>query len=258
MKPALLLLAAALPAAAQPKLLINAQVDARAAAAGLEREFRSLLTTQPQPAWIGYAVPSVRSYNLGCDYVSPGGRTAPGVIHLEPPDQAVILFRIVGGAVERLRLLSPDCEIDAGGVSLHWLTDVRPADSVALLSSIDRNQAVMAIAMHADPAADAALERLVAAGQPEAVRRRAAFWLGAARGRHGLDLVKQLLATESSAAVRERAILGIAGSSEPEAVDLLISVARQDREARVRRQAMNAIGRSRDPRASAFLEAVLR
>jgi len=257
-KPALLLLAAALPAAAQPKLLINAQVDARAAAAGLEREFRSLLTTQPQPAWIGYAVPSVRSYNLGCDYVSPGGRTAPGVIHLEPPDQAVILFRIVGGAVERLRLLSPDCEIDAGGVSLHWLTDVRPADSVALLSSIDRNQAVMAIAMHADPAADAALERLVAAGQPEAVRRRAAFWLGAARGRHGLDLVKQLLATESSAAVRERAILGIAGSSEPEAVDLLISVARQDREARVRRQAMNAIGRSRDPRASAFLEAVLR
>jgi len=257
-KPALLLLAAALPAAAQPKLLINAQVDTRAAAAGLEREFRSLLTAQPQPAWIGYAVPSVRSYNLGCDYVSDGGRSAPGVVHLEPPDRAVMLFRIVGGAVERLRVLSPDCEIDAGGVPLHWLTDVRPADSVALLSTIDRNQAVMAIAMHADPAADAALERLVAAGQPEAVRRRAAFWLGAARGRRGLDTVKQLLATESSAAVRERAILGVAGSSEPEAVDLLISVARQDREARVRRQAMNALGRSRDPRARAFLEDVLR
>jgi hypothetical protein len=257
-KPAILLFAAALTASAQPKLLINAQVDTRAAAAGLEPEFQSLLAVQPQPAWIGYSVPSVRSYNLGCDYVSPGGRTAPGVVHLEPPDQAVMLFRIVGGAVDRLRVLSPDCEIDAGGVPLHWLTGVRPADSVALLSAIDRNQAVMAIGMHADPAADAALERLVAAGQPEAVRRRAAFWLGAARGRQGLDAVKRLLANETSPAVRERAILGAGASREPEAVDLLISVARQDREARVRRQAMNAIGRSQDPRARAFLENVLR
>jgi hypothetical protein len=254
----LLLLATALPVVAQPKLLINAQVDTRAAAAGLEREFQSLLAGQPQPAWIGYTVPSVRAYNLGCDYVSSGGRTAPGVVHLEPPDQAVMLFRIVGEAVDRLRVLSPDCEIDAGGVPLHWLTDVRPADSVALLSTIDRNQAVMAIAMHADPAADTALEKLVAGAQPEATRRRAVFWIGAARGRHGLDIVKQLLATDPSPAVRERAILGIAGSREPEAVDLLISTARQDREARVRRQAMNAIGRSRDPRARAFLENVLR
>ena len=99
------MLAAALPAAAQPKLLINAQVDTRAAAAGLEREFQSLLAAQPQPAWIGYEVPSVRAYNLGCDYVSPGGRTAPGVVHLEPPDQAVMLFRIVAGAVDRIRVL---------------------------------------------------------------------------------------------------------------------------------------------------------
>jgi HEAT repeats len=255
---ALLLLAAALPAAAQPKLLINAQVDTRAVAAGLEREFQSLLSAQPQPAWIGYAVPSIRSYNLGCDYVSPGGRTAPGVVHLEPPDQAVMLFRVVGGAVDRIRVLSPDCEIDAGGVPVHWLTGIRPAESVALLSSIDRNQAVMAIAMHADPAADAALEKLIASTQPDAVRRRAAYWIGAARGRHGLDVVKQILSTESSPAVRERAIEGIGASREPEALDLLISTARQDHEARVRRQAMNAIGRSRDPRAQAFLESVLR
>ena len=258
MRSALILLAAALPAIAQPKLLVNGQVDTRAAAAGLEREFQSLLSVEPQPAWIGYAVPSVRGYNLGCDYVSPDGRSAPGVVHLEPPDQAVMLFRIVGGAVDRMRVLSPDCEIDAGGVPVHWLTGVRPAESVALLSTIDRNQAVMAIAMHADAAADAALEKLVAGTEPEAVRRRAAFWIGAARGRHGLDVVKQLLATDPSPAVRERAILGVSGSREPEAVDLLISTARQDREPRVRRQAMNAIGRSRDPRARAFLENVLR
>jgi len=251
-------LLAVLPAAAQPKLLINAQLDTRSAAAGLDREFRSLLTVQPQPAWIAYAVPSVRSYNLGCEYVSPGGRTAPGVVHLEPPQEAILLFRVVSGAIDRVRTLSPDCEIDAGGVPVHWLTDIRPAESVALLAALDRQETITAIAMHADASADAALERLAASDHAESVRRRAVYWIGAARGRHGLDTVKQFLATESDTALRERAISGVAASSDPQAIDLLISVARQDKDMRVRRQAMNAIGRSRDPKAQAFLEQVLK
>jgi hypothetical protein len=252
------LLATVLPAVAQPKLLINAQVDTRSAGGGLEVVFRGLLAAQPQPAWIGYTVPSIRSYNLGCEYVSPGGRTAPGVVHLEPPDQAVILFRIVSGAVDRIRALSPDCEIDAAGVPVHWLTDVRPADSVALLATFDMNQALTAIAMHADPAADAALERFVAAGQPETARWRAAFWLGAARGQRGLDIVKELLAKDASEPLRRQAISGLAANRQPAALDLLISIARTDRDPQIRKQAFNAIGRSRDPRAQAFLEDVLK
>ena len=55
MKRALLSLAIALPLAAQPKLLVNAQVDTRSAAAGLEQQFRPLVTAQPQPAWIAYS-----------------------------------------------------------------------------------------------------------------------------------------------------------------------------------------------------------
>jgi HEAT repeat protein len=247
-----------LPLAAQPKLLINAQLDTRSASAGLDREFRSLLIAQPQPAWIAYSVPSIRSYNLGCEYVSPGGRTAPGVVHLEPPQEAVFLFRVVGGAVDRVRVLSPDCEIDAGGVPFHWLTNVRPAESVALLAAIDREETIVAIAMHADGSADAALERLLANNHSDAIRRRAAFWIGAARGSHGLETVKRLLATESDVVLRERAISGVAASSDPGAVDLLISVARTDKDMRVRRQAMNAIGRSHDPRAQAFIEQVLK
>ena len=45
---------AVLPLAAQPKLLVNAQTDTRSAAAGLEREVKTLQSAQPQPAWIGY------------------------------------------------------------------------------------------------------------------------------------------------------------------------------------------------------------
>lgn len=254
----LLGLLAALPVLAQPKLLINAQLDTRSAGTGLEREFRELLSTQPQPAWIGYSVPFNRSFNLGCEYVSPEGRSVPGVVHLEPPAEAVLLFRVVDGAVDRVRALSPDCEIDSGGVPFHWLTGVKPAESVALLETIGRRETIRAIALHADTAADRALERLIGVGQPDAVRRQAAFWIGAARGRPGLDTLKRLLAAEPDPMLRERAVAGLAASHEPGALDLLISVARGDHDLRVRRQAMNAVGRSGDPRAQAFLEDVLK
>jgi hypothetical protein len=258
-KQALWFFLTALPAAAQPKLLINAQVDTRSAAAGLESVFRPLVTAQPAAtAWIGYEVPSVRTYNLGCEYVSPGGWTVPGVVHLEPPDHAVILFRVQNGTVNRMRALSPDCQIDAGGVPLHWLTDVRPADSVALLSTLDFDQSPFAIALHADPSADAALERMVTSSQPEPLRRQAAYWLGAARGKRGFDDARNLVDHDPSRAVRQRAVDGIAASQQPEALDTLIAIARQEGDANVRRQAVNAISRSHDPRAEAFLEQVLR
>jgi HEAT repeat protein len=253
-----LLFAVALPVFAQPRLLINAQLDTRPADAGLEREFRALLAAQPQPAWIAYSVPFNRSFNLGCEYVSPEGRSVPGVVHLEPPADAVLLFRVVEAAVDRVRELSPDCEIDAGGVPFHWLTGVNPAESVALLEAINRQGVIRAIALHADASADLALERLTGTGQPDAVRRQAAFWIGAARGHRGVETLKRLLAMETDFRIRERAVAGLAASHEPGALDLLISVARDDRDLRVRRQAMNAIGNSIDPRAQAFLEGVLK
>ena len=136
MRLALWLAAAALPLAAQPKLLVNAQVDTRSAATGLEREFKTLASAQPQPAWIGYTAPVLEGHSLGCELVSPNGWWAPGVVHLEPPDHMVVLLRVESGAVERVRAISPDCEIDGGGAPVHWLTDVRPAESVAMLSAM--------------------------------------------------------------------------------------------------------------------------
>ncbi len=242
-------MAAALPLAAQPKLLTNAKVDTRSAAGGLEHEFRQLTAAQPQPSWIAWTVPSVRGHNMGCDYVRGESGSAPGVVHLEPPDHVVILFRVEANAVDRIRALSPDCEIDAGGVAVHWLTDVPPAQSVALLATfvpqrdLDGNGAVSAIGMHADPAADTALERFVAPDQPEWLRQRAAGAIGSARGHHGLEVLKNLIANDPSENVRQRAISGLSSSKEPEALDLLVEIARSDRNPRMRSQAISALSR---------------
>jgi HEAT repeat protein len=170
MKRALWLLAASLPLAGQPKLLVNAQVDTRPVPAGLDQEVRKLIATAARPVWIGYSVPASRTARLGCG--SP-----PGVAHLEPPEQTVILFRAEANAVEQIRALSADCEIDAGGVQVHWLTGVKPSESVALLAAfaMDRDsrlqrQAISALTEVSEGVP--ALIQLVKSAPDAAVRRQ--------------------------------------------------------------------------------------
>ncbi len=260
MKSALCLLAAALPLTAQPKLLINAQTDTRAAAGALDRVFRELTAAQPQPAWIAYSVPVVRGYGLGCEYVRDDFHTA-GVVHLEPPAEVVILYRVEANAVTRIRSLSPDCEIDAGGLPVHWLTGVDPARSVALLASFldarDRlgDSMVSAIASHAGPAAEEALDRFAAAGQPLSLRRRALFAM-ARRGPHGFEALKKVLVSDPDERIRERAVTAIAESEEPGAASLLLETARTASDSRLRAQAVGALARKPSPQNAGILAGI--
>ncbi|HZT29988.1 MAG TPA: HEAT repeat domain-containing protein [Bryobacteraceae bacterium] len=212
----------------------------RSAASGLEPAFRNLLQTQP--AWIGYTVPAVAGRNQTCDWAQ--GVRAPGPVRLEPPEQVQILFRVAQKQVEKIRAFSADCELDTGGLPLYWLKDARPAESVALLSSFAAGEerlsgeAVTAIAQHADPSADQALDRFAAASQPERLREKAIFWLGASRGRHGFEEVRRIVHQDAGERIRERAIFALSVSREPESVPELIRLAREDPSARVRGQAL--------------------
>ncbi len=225
------LVAAVLPAAGasgeQPSVR-NAQIQTRSAAAGLEKEFKALLAGHSEPAWVGYAVALISGRHQMCCYDSWDGWSTgccggcrlegskntsmninsgegpgqAGLVWLEGPSHFFVLFRIAQKRVDKIRSYSEDCELDAGGLPFIWLMDVRPAESVALLSAFvtaadiesDRDDhiaqsALAAIALHADPAADRAFEGFVAGSQPEALRGKAAFWLGAARGKPGFALL---------------------------------------------------------------------
>jgi hypothetical protein len=262
-RPLWLILAATLPLAAQPKLPANARLDTRSAAQGLQREFEALLAATPQPAWIAYSVPSTRTRALGCEFVSGDGAWwSTGTVHLEPPSQAFILYRVVAGAVERIRALSPDCQIDPGEAPFHWLTDVRPAESVALLAGFATREspiasAVSAIAVHGDPAADQALDRFAAAGQLDSLRQRAIAQLGPARGRHGFETLKGLIESDPDERIRTRAISALGSSQEPASLDLLISLAQTGKDAATRAQAVRELGGQREPKAVAAIGAVL-
>lgn len=199
---ALWALLAGLPLAAPPKLLINARVETGSAASGLDRVFRPLVSAQAQPGWIGYTVPLVRGYNLGCEVVSPDGGTPPGVVHLEPPDRAVILFRAEAGAVIRIRVLSPDCEIDAGGLAVHWLEDVRPADSTALLRTF----------------ATAKPPGIEAKSREEDLRAGAVAALAVSDEPGALDVLITLARTDENRRIRRRSVAALARSKDPRAV----------------------------------------
>ena len=266
-------------------------MDARSAAAGLEKEFRGLETVQPQPAWIAYTAPAARSRQFGCDSYWRDGETivAGGTVHLEPPLEVMVLFRVEGNQVGRIRTLAPDCDIDAGGAPFHWLSDVKPAESVALLSRFATasermsGSAIAAIALHADASAEAALDSFVAPDRPEGlrlkaihwlnrldrvislarndrsprVRGQALSWLGQKAGKEAVGVITGAIDNDPERDVKRRAVAALRQLPNGEGIPLLIQVARTNRDPDVRKQAMALLGQSRDPRALAFFEQVL-
>jgi hypothetical protein len=272
---------------AQQPRIANARVTAQPAESPFAQSFRALVSRQADVAWLGYAVPVVDSERIMCCFggdttwingnvvMSDGGgccracrlepsadgtsmaTRAPGatgggatknVVRLDGSDRMIVLFRVADRAVDRIRVFSEDCELDAGGRAVTWLESVRPADSIALLESFatpadgrrDRitDGAITAIALHGDTAADTSLERLVAQNQPEAVRKKVTFWLGNTRGARGLVTLRRVLGEDPSAEVQKAAVFGVSQSKEGGAFDVLLGLARTDPSPRIRGEAV--------------------
>ena len=271
--------ALALGTAVQPRVT-NGRLNAQPAGANLDATFRRLVAAQSEAAWIGYAVAAVnrnegRACCTGDTWISDGmvftnGRLAtcglepssssttrrpadqPALmqnpVRLEGPDSIVVLFRVEEKAVQRIRIVSPDCELDAGGRTVQWLDGVSAPDSIKLLSTFvsrtaaksDRltDVAVSAIAMHRDDAADVELERLAGSENPEFVRKKVTFWLGNARGKRGFDVVKKVATNDPSVDVRKSAMMALSQSTDDQSIPELIRFARNDASSVVRGEAI--------------------
>jgi HEAT repeat protein len=173
------------------------------------------------------------------------------------------MLRVDQGAVTRIRYVSPDCEIDAGGVPMHWLTDVQPAQSVALLAALvgerepGSSSAMGAIAVHADASADQALGRLAGAQEPLSIRQRAVSLLATERGHHGFEVVKGLIANDADERIKERAVQSLGNSKDPGALDLLLETARRNGNPKLRAQAIGALVRRPEPKILDALKAAI-
>ena len=54
---------------------------------------------------------------------------------LEPASELTILVRVDNRRIDRLQTVTPDCEVDAGGLPVVWLEGVIPAQSAAWLTA---------------------------------------------------------------------------------------------------------------------------
>jgi hypothetical protein len=276
----------------QPAPIQHGHLRSETAAAGLEKTISRLLSPGGPPSWIGWSEPMVEHRYQCCFETSrdwdrsPCGRCFLDDDHrntanidsnsddcggLDVSRTLLVFVRFEERQPSRVRTFSQDCAVDAGDQSVAWLSGVAPAESVAFLEKIagspgfergsaerTRSAAVAAIAMHDDPSADAALERLVAPGKPDAVRRQATFWLGNARGRRGYEILRQLARSDSSDELRKHVTFALSQSREPEAIDTLIGMAKNDRAPEVRSQALFWLAQKAGKKGAAAIQDAIR
>lgn len=259
-------------AAAQLPHLLNAQPVERSARAGLQPVLNELSTSTGKAVWVGYSVPAIPGEHHMCcfsnGYRSHQDDSCCGSCRLDGHAGSLttnkqencqstlsntfyVFLQFDKGQVEHARMFSPNCTIDAQGVTLFWLSDVLSSQSVEYLTSLvagragsDRghdvaDEILAAIALHADPSADKALENFVQPGQPTKVRNQAAFWIGNTRGARGLDVLLPLIKADQDHDFLEQAIFAISQNSEKDrAFRELVQFARQDPRFNVREEAL--------------------
>jgi HEAT repeats len=249
----------------------NTKLEVRDAGGNLGATIQQLVAASDGPMWIGYEVEEIPGRDGDCcngnfqagnggsgtfqleneHGSNVAGGSGSGDVKLEGARELMILLRAEKGRVEKIRFLEAACRLDAGGLRLVWLKEAKAPESVAYLSGIVKagefssgnhhgmeDEALTAIAQHADGAADRALEGFAAAGQPQKLREKASFWMGAARGEAGFKALQKMARTEPDDNVRAQVSFDLFVSKEPAATDEIIRMAREDASPHVRGQAL--------------------
>jgi hypothetical protein len=240
--------AAALPA--QQPNVVHAQLTTRAVDHGLAAAIDAL-KRENGPLWAGYSVAVSDKFSTGWSYSRveylEGGRPegSSEEHNSQSFDHALILLRIAGGAVEKIRVESPDRQLDAGGLQVVWLTGVSADDSVRTLASLAAKSdskklmdtAVFAISLHQTPAATQALIELAGPKNDLQLREKATFWLANQRGHDGFVAIQRFAREDADPKFREKLTFDLTLTKDPAALTELIRMAHEDSSEKVRKQA---------------------
>ena len=138
----------------------NSRVNQQPVAGSLDAQLKSWTAQVTTPQWLGYTVPEVAGNRSVCcgngdwngndcgtcrlekgDHgVNITGNDGNATVMLEGSREIAILFRAENHQITKIRVASTECTLDAGGLPFVWLTNVKPAESVALLSTFVRGE----------------------------------------------------------------------------------------------------------------------
>jgi hypothetical protein len=265
--------------------VVNAKLEMRTVSQNLSATVEQIASENASARWIGYSVERMPgSGQVGCENFGGRGDALCGTcrletdngdgsthshgataetVALEGSEKMAVLLRVADKRVMRIRIASNDCTLDAGGLQFVWLTGVTAQDSVALLTKFVRpedfrneddhaitEQALTAIALHAGDEADRAFADFVAPQQANELRKKATFWLGAARGKSGLILLQKMAKSDADSDVRAQVTFALFVSKEPAATEEMIRMAHNDESTQVRGQALFWLAQKADKKAS--------
>jgi len=291
------------PAAGQPAgapRLVNGRVETRAGG-DIAAVVRSVPSGADAVSWVGWSVPADGTADRCCwnDWQGSGGccgacrleregaaatpaAPSPGAAATAAPaapapvaaapmpiepgaGRVVVLARIAGGRVERVRTYAPTCALDAGGRTVVWLSGVTPEASVAWLdaqvSSAARRVAddvLMTLSAHAAPRALDRLLDYARSGDTARLRGQALFWLSQRAGERAVGAIADAIDRDPDTDVKRKAVFALSQLPADQGVPRLIEVARAHSNPAVRKQAFFWLGQSSDPRALAFFADVLK
>lgn len=245
------LVAAGVSLRAQQPAIVHAELTTKTAEHGLRAELQAAERTAA-PVWVGYMIPAAERISSGwgsdrTSYLEGDRWTGEHQERENRPmqDHAVVLLRVSGGAVGKLRVESPDREIDAGGLRVVWLKDVAVEDSLRTLKELAlrgdprglRDASVFAISIHRSAETTPALVSLASPANELELREKAAFWLANGRGKEGFAALQRFAQEDGDARFREKLAFDMTLSKEPGALDELIRMAHSDASPEVRKQA---------------------
>jgi hypothetical protein len=269
----------------------NAQIQTRSVSGTLAATMGDVEKNAANPMWVGYVVDAVAgqsaiccgNYNDGenCRKCALETRDARNAVSSkndasksrmlpEGGRRLTLLFRVQDKQLMRVKVATEDCVLDAGGLGFVWLTAVKPAESVAFLGEYVRdenvgrhgghsvgNEALMAMALHDGPEAQVALESFTAPAQPEELRKQAAFWLGAARGKEGFAALQRMAKKDPSTEVRAHVAFALSITKEPAALEEMIRMAHEDESGHVRGQAIFWLAQKAGKRAVSAIDGAI-
>lgn len=214
--------------------------------------FREAVAAAERPAWIAYTVPIIAGQHQMCNW------NEKRKLMLEGARELTVLFRVEKRAVQKIRVATEECEIDAGELPLVRLK-VTPAESIAILSEyVTNDSALHAISMHSDPTAAPVLVKIAREGTDAKSRSKALFWLASSAQRTiAKDELARAIEQDPATEVKKSAVHGLSRLPAGEGIPKLIELAQTNKNPEVRKQAMFWLGQSKDSKAIDFFEKLL-
>jgi len=240
---------------------------------------RNQRDTLPQGDWLEYRVPLQAGQRPPCCFQWQGGQIGKHGCRLQDkpggfgtsddqPAAAVgsalrILLQRSEQGFARILAVAEQCPVDAGSAQLRDIGEIEAAASVELLAQRiegdgrrERSEGLHALALHAGPQADEALERMAVSGS-KGVRDDAVFWLAQARVESGFQQVRRLL-DSASKDLTGRLVFALSVSPVPAAKPALRAIATDHLHAGTRSEALFWLAQTSDPQAEAILQQALR